>query len=142
MLLRIVWVYADLEKIEWTREHRNRSRISIRDLFYILGGGRKALRVKLSTDATGKIRCGLLEKLRRRSYRIGQKKTVHVYQLIAEGKVEAKVCRIQLLSYIKVTHKLSPGSRNTGQEKEFDQGGATLNDAVYSEREVTNSISA
>ena len=62
--------------------------------------------------------------------RIGQKKTVHVYQFIAENTVEAKVCGVQLLSGIKLAHRLSPGSRNTGQEKEADQRGANPSDGI------------
>ena len=45
---------------------------------------------------------------------------------------------MQLLSGIKVVHKLSPGSRNTGQEKEADQRGANSSDGDYSESVVAN----
>jgi hypothetical protein len=36
---------------------------------------------------------------------------------------------VQLLSGIKVAHRLLPGSRNTGQEKEDDQRGAIPSDS-------------
>ena len=45
---------------------------------------------------------------------------------------------MQLLSGIKVVHRLSPGSRNTGQEKEADQRGANSSDGDYSESVVAN----
>ena len=68
-------------------------------------------------------------------YRIGQKKAVHVYQFIAENTVEAKVCSVQLLSGMTVIHRPSPGSRNSGQEKEADQRGANSSDGDQSSRE-------
>jgi len=42
------------------------------------------------------------------------------------------------LSGIKVAHRLSPGSRNTGQEKEADQRGANPSDGHHSEGVVAN----
>lgn len=60
-------------------------------------GGRKESKVKLSTVATG---MGVYIAQRRSrltlfARRIGQKKPVHVYQLIAENTVESKVLDIQ-----------------------------------------------
>jgi hypothetical protein len=45
---------------------------------------------------------------------------------------------VQLLSGIKVVHRLSPGSRNTGQEKEADQRGADTSDRDHSGGVVAN----
>jgi hypothetical protein len=97
-----------------------------------LAGGRRASRVKLLIDATGKDKTKLSHKANGALslYRIGQKKTVHVYQFIAENTVEAKVCSVQMLSGLTVIHRLSPGSRNTGQEKEADQRGANPSDGT------------
>lgn len=47
---------------------------------------------------------------------------------------------MQLLSGIKVAHRLSPGSRNTGQEEEADQRGANPSDGDRSESVVANTI--
>ncbi|KAI9449800.1 SNF2 family N-terminal domain-containing protein [Russula earlei] len=62
-----------------------------------------------------------------RCNRIGQKRTVHVYQLIAENTVEAKVCvRIALVDHD--SDGPSPGSRYTGQKKEVDSRGILRHD--------------
>jgi hypothetical protein len=45
---------------------------------------------------------------------------------------------MQLLSGIKAVHRLSPGSRNTGQEKETNQRGANRSDGDHSESVVAN----
>jgi hypothetical protein len=45
---------------------------------------------------------------------------------------------VQLLSGIKVVHRLSLGSRNTGQEKEADQRGANHSDGDHSESVMAN----
>jgi hypothetical protein len=44
---------------------------------------------------------------------------VHVYQLIAENTVEAKVC-IAVVLVCRGNHEPSLGSRHTGEEKEAD----------------------
>jgi hypothetical protein len=45
---------------------------------------------------------------------------------------------VQLLSEIKVVHRLLPGSRYTGEEKEADQRGANPSDGGHSETVVAN----
>jgi hypothetical protein len=45
---------------------------------------------------------------------------------------------VQLLSGIKVVHRLSPGSRYTGEEKEADQRGGNPSDGDHSESVAAN----
>jgi hypothetical protein len=71
------------------------------ELTYTIDGGRRASRAKLSIVATGLSRFPLHPHIYSYSpthiclLRIGQKKPVHVYQLVAENTVESKVLDIQ-----------------------------------------------
>lgn len=72
----------------------------------MIAGGKKASRVRPSTGAIGKnAKSSIMGGLMQAPSRIGQKRRVHVYQLIAENTVEAKVSTHSVLLCIKSLYK-------------------------------------